>query len=225
MLFRRISALHDARALIAAPRSLLAAVVVSTLAVAACDFQGDTITIEPEFDDVSSFETDLDKWVGRAVDLGTPPATWEIVRSGDRATQGTQSARLRLGNLGGQTKIFLERRYAVEKNQRYLMEISFDFASADFGTVNLWRLLAGAALDSPTQVGSFFGTPADTGNGRSTDEGYVWLQKSYSQQITSDSDGELFVYVGVGGTSELSRTYYVDNVKVALTRQGLSAPR
>src|SRR6185503_5021866 len=67
-----------------------AAVLVVALGVAACDFNGDPLVILPEFDDVTSFETDLEKWVPRAVDIGTPPATWEVVRSGDRATQGTQ---------------------------------------------------------------------------------------------------------------------------------------
>jgi hypothetical protein len=199
-----------------------AAALLLTLALASCDFNGDALIFEPEFDDVSSFETDLGKWTGRAADLGTPPATWEVIRSADRATQGTQSTRLRLGNQAGQPKVFLERHYEVEKNQRYLVEISFDFASADFGGANLWRLLAGAALDSPTQPGTVVAVPGDTGNGRAADEGFVWLPKSFSMEVTSDVGGELFVYVGVEGTSALSRTYYVDNVKVTMTRNGIT---
>jgi hypothetical protein len=67
--------------------------------------------------------------------------------------------------------------------------------------------------------------PGNTANGRAADEGYVWLPKSYSMDVSSDGDGELFVYVGVLGTAEIARTYYVDNLKVALTRKGLSPPR
>jgi hypothetical protein len=200
------------------------ALLLLTVGLSACDFQGDPLVIEPEFDDVTSFETDLEKWTPRATDLGTPPATWEIVRSGDRATQGGGSSRLRLTNSTGQPRIFLERRYEVEKNQLYQVDLSFDFASADWAGAIPWRLLAGAAVNSPTQTGAVV-TPADTGNGRAADEGYVWLQKIYSMDLSSDADGELFIYVGVSGATESARTYYVDNVKVTLTRKGISPPR
>ena len=204
-----------------------AAVLLIALAAAGCDFNGSPLAILPEFDDVTSFETDLGKWVGRAVDLGTPPSTWEVVRSGDRATQGTQSSRLRLTDTttATQSKVFIERRYALEKNQRYLVEISFDFASADFAGVTPWALLAGASVDAPTQSNVALMAPGTTANGRTADDGFVWLPRSYSTELSSDADGEIFVYVGVSGTSPLTRAYYVDNLKVTLTRKGLSAPR
>ena len=194
------------------------------LAVSGCDFHGEPLLIEPEFDDVSSFETDLGKWTGRAIDLGSPPATWEVARSGDRATQGSQSTRLRLGNLAGQTKTFVERRYEVEKSLLYRVEMSFDFSSADVAGVSPWGLLAGVSPDSPTKTGAVV-TPGNTSNGRAADEGHVWLRRSFSLDVGSDGDGELFVYVGVGGMSEASRTYYLDNLKVTLTRKGLTPPR
>jgi hypothetical protein len=112
-----------------------ALVLLLTLGLSGCDFHGGTFIIEPEFDDVSSFETDLEKWIGRATDLGTPEAAWEIVRSGDRATQGSGSSRLRLSNAAAQTRIFIQRRYEVERNQGYQVDISFDFASADWAGV------------------------------------------------------------------------------------------
>jgi len=84
--------------------------------------------------------------------------------------------------------------------------------------------LAGTLLDSPTKTGAVV-APGNTANGRTGAGGYVWLQKLYSMDVTSDADGELFVFVGVVGASEQSRTYYVDNVKVTMTRKGLSPPR
>ncbi|MSR35870.1 MAG: hypothetical protein EXR95_04380 [Gemmatimonadetes bacterium] len=92
---------------------------------AACDFNGDPLVIEPEFDDVSSFEVDLGKWTGRVVDAGTPSVLWEVARSADRASEGSQSARIRLDNRAGQAKVMLERRYEVEENQAYAVAISF----------------------------------------------------------------------------------------------------
>src|SRR5688572_23763672 len=123
------------------------ALLLLSLCLSGCDFSGSSFVIGPEFDDVTSFETDLEKWTARATDLGTPPATWEIARSGDRASQGSGSARLRLNNGTGQPRIFLERRYEVEKGQLYRVDVSFDFASADWVGVTPWRLLVGAALD------------------------------------------------------------------------------
>lgn len=194
------------------------------LALSGCDFNGDPLVIQPEFDDVSSFESDLGLWAARSVGVTAPPVAWEIARSGERATGGSQSARLRVDNTTGQAKIFLERKYEVEKNQRYQVELSFQFASADFGGVNLWQLLAGAAPTSPTQ-GGVLAVPGDTGNGRTTDQGYAWLPKTFSMEVTSGAEGELYVYVGVGATSEFSRAYYVDDVKVVLTRKGITTAR
>ena len=194
------------------------------LGVGACDFQDSSFVIEPEYDDVSSFEADLDKWTPRSIDLGTPPATWEVARSGERASQGGQAVRLRIGNTTGQAKAFIERRYAVEKNQTYLVAISFDFATADFSGVLPWGLIAGVSNDSPT-LNNVVAIPANTANGRAADEGFVWTQKGATMELTSDSDGELYVSVGVAAASEGTRTYYVDNLKVTLTRRGISPPR
>jgi hypothetical protein len=180
--------------------------------------------IAPEFDDVSSFESDLGAWAGRATDLGTPPATWEVVRSGDRASHGSQSSRLRLTSAAGQPKLFIERRYVTEKNQLYKVDVSFDFASSDWTGARPWPMLVGAALDSPTKTGAVI-TFGDTGNGRAADEAFVWLPKVFSMDLSSDADGEMFIYIGVTGGSATTRTYYVDNVKATLTRKGISPPR
>lgn len=78
---------------------------------------------------------------------------WEVARSSDQASDGEQVTRLRLDNLNSQGKIWIERRYEVEEDQFYSIKISFDFGSADWGDVNLWRLPAGAVADSPTVGG------------------------------------------------------------------------
>jgi len=62
----------------------------------------------------------------------------------------------------------------------------------------------------------------DTGNGQTTDQGYKFLRKTFTSEAMSDADGNLFVYIGVSGTSPYTRNYYVDKVDVVLTRKGLS---
>ncbi len=96
-------------------------------------------------------------------------------------------------------------------------------ASADFGTINLWRVLAGASPDPPTAADALVST-VDTGNGETSDTGVEWVEKSVTVPVESDEDGELFVYLGVWGTSEFSRTYDLDEVQVTLFRTGLSEP-
>ncbi len=201
-------------------RPLLLVLLVAGLG---CDFHGDPLMIEPEHSDTASFEAGLGDWIPFGIDLLSPPVAWEVARSTDRASDGTQAIRVRLNNLNGRGKVVLERKYAVAKDQLYTVVISFDFATADFGDIGLWRILAGASPDSPTRSNSV--APREsTGNGLAADGGYRWLPKSYTMEARSDAKGEMFVHVGVWGTSEVLRTYYIDKLEVTLTRKGLSAP-
>ena len=52
----------------------------------------------------------------------------------------------------------------------------------------------------------------------SEDLGLVWMEKSYDLAATTGPDGELHVMLGVWGTFEVTRTYYVDAVLIAFTR-------
>ena len=199
----------------------LVAVTLCLCSVVGCDRRGVVVIIEPEFDEIFFFETGFSDWTARGVDLADPTVDWEIARSSDRASKGTQAVRLRLDNLNSQGKIWIERRYTVEEDRLYSVQVSFDFGSADWGDVNLWNVLAGAALDSPAGGGD----PSvlwNSGNGESSDQGYQWVPKSFTLETTSDSDGELFVYLGIWGTSAFLRTYYLDNLQVVLTREGFS---
>ena len=144
-------------------------------------------------------------------------------RTIERASDGMHSVRLRLDNLNAQGKIWIERSYDVAPDQEYEVEIGFALASADFGTINLWRVLAGASPDPPTAADALVST-VDTGNGETSDTGVEWVEKSVTVPVESDEDGELLVYLGVWGTSEFSRTYDLDEVRVTLFRTGLSEP-
>lgn len=208
---------------LAAPRPAVLLLCLGIAAAAGCDFKADPLIIQPEFDDVSSFESDLGGWAVRTVDLGTPAAPYEAVRSTDRASGGAQSVRLRLENRAGQAKVLLERRYVVEKDQTYLVEVTFGLASADWSGTAPWRVAIGAAPDSPLKTGVVDG-PLDTFNGRLADQGFVFGPRAATLEARSDAEGELFVYVGVWGTSAESRSYYLDDLRVALTRRGISRP-
>ena len=204
------------------PHSLRSActATIACLSLAVCDFKGDLVVV-PEFENVFSFEIDMEKWYPRGIDLLDPPVTWEIARTSERASDGMHSVRLRLDNLNAQGKIWIERSYEVAPDQEYEVEIGFALASADWGSIDLWQVLVGASPDSPTTADAVVSV-VDTGNGETSESGVEWVEKSVTVPVESDEDGELFVYLGVWGTSGFSRTYDLDEVRVTLFRTGLS---
>jgi hypothetical protein len=48
--------------------------------------------------------------------------------------------------------------------------------------------------------------------------GLVWLSKSYRVSASSGADGRMTVVIGLWGTSEGARSYYIDNVRLLFTR-------
>jgi hypothetical protein len=201
----------------------LCALAFAGAALTACDRNGASLEIVPEFDDVYSFEAGMENWNPRPLDLGSPPSTWEIVRSNASAAAGNQSVQLRLDNTSGQGKIWIERRYQVPPDQEYEVTLLFALGSADHSAVPAWRVLAGVARDQPA-VAADLTTSSDTWNGSAAGVGQEWNEKTVIVQTKSDAEGEIFIYVGIGGTSSGLRTYYVDNVRATFMRKGISAP-
>jgi hypothetical protein len=56
-----------------------------------------------------------------------------------------------------------------------------------------------------------------TGNGEQHDAGYEWLEKSYDFHVVSGPEGTLYLDIGIWGTWETARTYYVDNIRITIT--------
>ena len=163
-----------------------------------------------------SFEADVQDWQADGTDLGDPPIEWSVERSQELASDGTSSVKLWLNNLNDAGKIWIERAFAVEPDRRYRVRVEYAFASAAFGSVNLWRIIAGVAATSP-ETADDLTFQGDAGNGADSDVGYRWLQKRYTFDVESGPDGLLHVFIGVWGTWENARTHYVDDVRVCIT--------
>jgi hypothetical protein len=164
-----------------------------------------------------TFESDPGDWVADGTDLEDPPVTWSVERSDELAERGDWSIRLSLDNLNDAGKIWMERAFELRPGATYDVEVAFDFASADFGDVGLWTIIATVSETDPETVEDLV-FQDDTGNGSSEDVGHVWSTRSYSLgTATADGDGLLWVALGVWGTFETSRTYFIDDLELIFT--------
>ncbi|HET6361384.1 MAG TPA: hypothetical protein VFH11_04945 [Gemmatimonadota bacterium] len=164
----------------------------------------------------TSFETGFDGFAADGTDLDDPPIEWSIERSQEEADEGAWSVRLDLDNLNDAGKIWIERAFDLEPGVTYDIEVFYAFGTSDFGDINTWTIIAGAAPQDPETVDDllFQGT---TSTGNDEDLGVVWLEKAFAFTATASAEGELWVSLGVWGTSEFPRTYYLDDVEVVFT--------
>jgi hypothetical protein len=191
-------------------KSFLCLVILVLAVLNGCDRSGippsDTLTF--------SFEEDMEGWVANGIDLDSPPVEWSIECSEDIASDGKTAVRLYLNNLNDAGKIWIECPFDGEKNRAYEVHVEYDFASADWGDMNLWTIITGVVPESTkTELVS----QGDTGNNAKPEDGFVWLRKSYDFNVESGPDGKLYVLIGVWGTWETARTYYLDNVSISFT--------
>lgn len=165
-----------------------------------------------------SFENDMEGWEKRAIDLelGDTLIDWSIERTDEMVYYGKSALKFYLENYNDAGKIWIERPFVVKPNQNYRVEVTYAFASADFGLANLWTIITGVVTKSPETRDDLV-YQGHTGNGSDTDIGFKWLAKNYNFDVTSDSDGTLYVIVGVWGTWEGPRTYYLDFLHIDFT--------
>jgi hypothetical protein len=166
-----------------------------------------------------TFESDLGQWVADGTDLDDPPVTWSVERSDELAERGEWSVRLFLDNVNDAGKIWMERAFVLQPGATYDVEVAFDFASADFGDIGLWTIIAGVSGSDPETVDDL-AFRDDTGNGAGDDVGHVWGTRTYPLgTATAGDDGLLWVALGVWGTFETPRTYFIDDVELTFTRR------
>ncbi|MGH7566071.1 MAG: hypothetical protein ACREK2_04495 [Gemmatimonadota bacterium] len=197
------------------PATFLASgVLACTLAAACADDTGTGPHGVVRFE--TSFEAGLDVFVADGTDLDDPPVDWSIARSEEEADDGVWSVRLDLDNLNDAGKIWIERPFGLEVGRTYDVELSYAFGTSDFGDINTWTIIAGVAPESPESVEdlTFQGS---TTTGEDEDVGVVWLEKNHAFSASVGASGELWVSLGVWGTSEFPRTYYLDDVEIVFT--------
>ena len=143
--------------------------------------------------------------------------SWAAEASTERATAGSRSVRFSLANPGGAGKVWITRELELTPNKSYTAEISFDLATSEHGVAEGWKLILCARATPPATAAAldFLG---DTSSGQATTTGIVWAQKRFTIPVQADAEGRLYLSVGVWGTTAGTRTYWLDNIRVVLTR-------
>jgi hypothetical protein len=163
-----------------------------------------------------SFEEDMQGWRANGTDLDSPAVNWSVGRSSEMSTEGNYSVKLYLENLNDAAKIWMEKIYDVDADSLYDVTISYQFATADFGDFNLFNLIT-TVLGSDFSGRDDLNYEGDTGNHMQTED-FVWLEKHFEYVVETDDAGEIYVNIGVWGSWETTRTYYVDNLNVSIEK-------
>jgi len=160
-----------------------------------------------------SFEKTLHGWESSGTDLGNPPINWSINRSNEIAYDGNYSVQLLLDNMNDAGKIWIEKEFNLNRNIQYNITISYKFATADYGDVNLFRIIAGISKNSPEDKEDLT-FQEDTGYPGEREDGFVWLNKTYNFTADMATQESVFVFLGVWGTWETLRIYFIDDIKI-----------
>ena len=60
------------------------------------------------------------------------------------SSDSVSSMRFYLDNANGNAKIWMERMFSVDSAADYRVEVRYHFATADYGSTGLWKIVAGA---------------------------------------------------------------------------------
>lgn len=178
--------------------------------------------VSQEITQSSSFENDLEEWSVNATDVwGDPPLAWNVSRSQDMAKDGSTSVKFYLANSNDAEKIWIEKAFAVEPNQIYHVDVEYALASDEPSTdvVSSFTVITGVLARSPKTGVDLAPAFKNSTRKPSSESGYEWLNRKYEFAVRSDDQGVLHVVIGIWGTWEVRKTYYVDDVRIALTKK------
>jgi hypothetical protein len=167
-----------------------------------------------------SFEDDMAGWETRGIDLelGDSLIVWAIHRTQEMAKEGSTAVEFYLENYNDAGKIWIQRPFEVSPDASYRVQVAYAFCSAEFGMAKLWTIITGVVPKQPETRDDLV-YQGHTGNGSETDIGFQWLEKSYHFDVTASKDGQLYVFVGIWGTWETPRRYYLDSLAVSFAEK------
>jgi hypothetical protein len=182
-----------------------------------------------------SFEDGFDGWRADSADFcdvnpvtgSCPPggafASTDVSLSRARASEGSQAVRLFAENFTDAVKLWIERPFEVDAGGTYRVEVSWDFGTSD-AEIGAWTIIGALTPFEPTaavtpadpagQVGDFVTLGGTSAPGAA----FSFLENEFSGEIAAGAGGEIWVGIGVWGTFEVTREYFVDSVSVRIER-------
>ena len=170
-----------------------------------------------------SFEDSMDGWTKDGTDLSDPPINWSVAHSHELASEGNYSVKLYLNNINDAGKIWMETVFNLTSKTQYEVTVSYTFATRDFGDFNLFTLITGVSTTSPEKAEDLT-FQGDTGHHQNETQEFIWMEKQFTFTVQTDQKGEVYVNIGVWGTWETTRTYYVDEVNVTFSAISSDVP-
>ena len=201
------------------------------LVAAACGGDGGTdAPFRDEF--LFSFETGFEGWRADSADFCEPDALTGLCPEGGAyaptdvdvvtgtAVHGARSVRLFAVNDTDAVKLWIERAFAVPQPGRYRVLVSWELGTSDLD-IGAWTSIGAAVThdpsaavgpgDPPERVGDFLRLDPTAGTG-----GLQFRTHGFGQDVEVGAGREVWVGVGVWGTFEVEREYFIDRVRVEI---------
>ncbi|MBT8335884.1 MAG: hypothetical protein KJO11_04720 [Gemmatimonadetes bacterium] len=179
-------------------RRTLPLVLLALMGVAGCD-RTTSLSITPELDAQTSFESGLDGWV---VDRSAGATSAAAVTAGE-ASEGSNYLRVDL--TGGDDVIWVERVFTLQPSSSYSVTISADLRAFS-GSADV-RVFAGAVDPDGTGFASEGPAPGS------------WTRTLAPRPFTTDAQGRVWVAIGFAGTGQPG-AFGIDDLGAAFLRTG-----
>ena len=198
--------------------STLSVLLLAGAAMVGCLDDDDPIGVDPEepLELAFSFDDDLEGWYAVAIDTLNPVIDWSVDHTEEVGQDEDGAVELQLDNFNDAGKIWIEGELGLIPGVEYDVQIDYSLGTADWGDVNLFTIITGVH-EAPPRDADELTFQGDTGHDQGQNAGVVWLDKSYEFDFTAPITGVAYVTIGVWGTFEAPRTYYIDDVTLTFT--------
>jgi hypothetical protein len=161
------------------------------------------------------FEGDIGDWAVKGYvpqDPNNPGQTveWHIIRVSNVSRSGTHSMEFFIDGRQDDGTIWLERKISARENAQIRVNVSF-WLHSEQESVNTIAAVVAYAGNSKPQVEDDFAVVG------AANEQAGWKNYAYTTDLTTDSNGEIWVSVGISVRWETFMTYYVDDVQIEIT--------
>lgn len=188
------------------------ALLALCLSLPACD--ADPIEVVAEVDETYGFESGGQGWV--PLTLPGAGGTASATVSSQQASEGSASMRLSLSGPTGTGAVYVTRRFTdLAEDRAYDVGITFDLGSEDTDPSDAWSLRAGAGAEQPGGTTAF----QSLGSTEVPGEAFMFEERALELVGSTGPDGELWITVGVAQAGPGDREYYLDGLRVTLTRR------